>query len=149
VTRSRASAAKFASECRRLQLFSIPFADRLAAKIDITPDGCWEWTGYRYGNGYAAMGWLGRQRLLHRLAYEQLVEPIPHGLTLDHLCRVRHCVNPDHLEPVTQGENTRRAMRSHCKNGHEFTPDNTYVPADGKRYCRECRRQRVRASRGT
>jgi hypothetical protein len=66
---------------------------------------------------------------------------------IDHLCRVKACINPAHLEPVTSGENTRRAMREACVHGHRFTPDNTYVPADGKRYCRECRRRRVREQR--
>jgi hypothetical protein len=126
---------------------AIPFESRLRVGITISDSGCWLWTGYAYSNGYAAMSWQGKQQLLHRLAYEHYVGPIPDGLQLDHLCRVRSCVNPDHLEPVTAMENTRRAMRLSCVNGHPFTPDNTYIPTDGKRYCRECRRRRVREYR--
>ena len=85
--------------------------------------------------------------LVHRWAYEALVAPIPDGLTIDHLCRVRHCVNPAHLEVVTLAENIRRAphynsRKTHCKRGHEFTPTNAmvYVRKDGRtqRQCRQC-----------
>ena len=110
-------------------------------------DSCWEWGGYRHGNGYGAIWHEGKQVLVHRWSYEHFVGPIPDGLTIDHLCRNRACVNPAHMEPVTSRENTRRAMRTHCINGHEFTPENTYTPNDGKRYCRECRRQRNRTHR--
>jgi hypothetical protein len=82
----------------------------------------------------------------HRLFYEQLVGPIPDGLQLDHLCRVRHCVNPDHLEPVTQTANVLRGIgptavnagKTHCVHGHPFTPDNTYINKQGNRHCRAC-----------
>ncbi len=121
-----------------------PALDRFTTFVELADDGCWEWTGTRQTNGYGAFGVDGQTLRAHRWAYEHFVGPIPVGLQIDHLCRNRACVNPDHLEPVTSGENTRRAMRTHCVNGHEFTPDNTYVPADGKRYCRECRRRRVR-----
>ena len=122
----------------------IPFMDRLMEKVSKTDAGCWLWTGHCYGNGYAAMSWQGRQQLLHRLSYEQLVGPIPDGMEIDHLCRKRNCVNPEHLEPVSRRENVRRAMRLSCVNGHLFTPENTWIGNDGKRYCRECRRVRNR-----
>lgn len=141
---AKTAAALTASRARQKQLLSIPFDVRVREGVVISIDGCWEWQGYRYGNGYAAMSWQGTQQLLHRLAYEYFVGAIPPGMQLDHLCRIRHCVNPEHLEPITSRENTRRAMRTHCVNGHEFTPENTYTPADGKRYCRECRRRRVK-----
>lgn len=84
---------------------------------------------------------------VHRAAYEVLVGPVPEGLELDHLCRVRHCYNPSHLEPVTRLENMRRTMKNgpdHCPQGHEYTPENSYVHARGDRQCRACNRDRAR-----
>lgn len=77
--------------------------------------------------------------------YEAFVGPIPDGLQIDHLCRVRHCVNPAHLEPVTIAENVRRgaAAQTHCKYGHEYTPENTVIHHGG-RECRTCNRIRSR-----
>ena len=107
--------------------------------------GCWEWQRYVGPNGYGvAMG----QVLAHRHMYERLVGPIPDGLVLDHLCRVRHCVNPAHLEAVTQRENLLRGegvvgrnyRKTHCVNGHAFDDDNTIREADGSRRCVTCRR---------
>lgn len=105
------------------------------------PDGCWLWTGNLQANGYSSFYVNGRTVRAHRWAYEHFVGPISEGLQIDHLCRVRRCVNPTHLEPVTARENTRRAMRSRCVNGHPFTDENTYMHG-GKRYCRTCRRNR-------
>jgi hypothetical protein len=116
--------------------------------------GCVEWTGQAYPNGYGYIR-RGREqtaRMAHRAAYETFVGPIPEGLTLDHLCRNRICINPDHLEPVTRGENALRGgglaiamanyrARTHCVHGHEFTPENTYVhPVNRKRACKTCQR---------
>lgn len=67
---------------------------------------CWQWLGPRNRNGYARTSW--REPVVHRRLFELLIGPIPAGHVLDHLCRVRHCVNPLHLEPVTIGVNTRR-----------------------------------------
>lgn len=111
----------------------------------ITPDatGCWVWTGHVDRHGYGKFGKTGEPwntTLAHRLVYMLLAGPIPPGLQLDHLCRWPRCVNPDHLEPVTGGENTRRggrAIRTHCPSGHEYTPENTYTHK-GKRRCRTC-----------
>lgn len=112
--------------------------------------GCWLWTGALYFNGYGAFGIEGRKvRRAHRLAYEALRGPIPEGLHLDHKCRVRCCVNPDHLEPVTQAENNRRSAavagnskKTNCPRGHPYSPENTDVLRSGSRACLACRRLR-------
>lgn len=113
------------------------------------------WTAAQQGNGYGYYGVsAGKAKLSHRVAYESLVGPIPAGLTVDHLCRTRLCVNVEHMEIVTRGENCRRGggaaasaakkrAQTHCKHGHEFTPENTYT-LNGKRDCRECSRQLTR-----
>ncbi len=122
--------------------------ERIAAKILVAESGCWEWTGARTrqhrpgAGGYALYHADGKLQLLHRWTYQQFVAPIPDGMQIDHLCRVRNCVRPDHLEPVTAAENARRgsrAQRTHCKNGHEYTPENTQHQG-GARRCRECHR---------
>ena len=105
--------------------------DPLHRFLDMTDrdreDGCWHWTGHLQPNGYGSFRVSGRTFRAHRWAYEHYVGPIPEGLQIDHLCRNRACVNPSHLEPVTARENTRRAMRPQCVNGHPFTADNTYM----------------------
>lgn len=87
-----------------------PFIDRYFDKVEFT-DECWLWTAAKSGVGYGLIQ-EGRadQKLLyaHRFIYEFCVAPIPDGLVIDHLCRVRHCVNPEHLEVVTLEENSRR-----------------------------------------
>jgi hypothetical protein len=116
---------------------------------DYRPDlgPCWVWTGPLDSRGYGNMNIKGRGPIAHRHAYEFAVGPIPEGLEIDHLCRVRACVNPAHLEPVTSAENMRRAADAKfaargnvCINGHEYTPDNTYVNPRGGRQCRICMR---------
>jgi hypothetical protein len=86
---------------------------------------------------------------IHRYIYELFSGPIPVGLVLDHLCRVRHCVNPEHLEPVTIAENVRRGLKgrmvTHCPKGHEYTPENTYTY--NRRECRRCKIDRISVSR--
>lgn len=129
-------------------------AERFEAKyIPIPHCGCWAWTGFVKPNGYGQIG-LGKRGMgiahAHRVAYELYVGPIPTGMTLDHLCRVRCCVNPDHLEPVTNAENIRRGdsgkatgrqqrAKTHCLRGHEYTPENTIWDRRGNRCCRACR----------
>lgn len=125
----------------------IPPRDRFARYVQ-RGDECWEWTGARNAYGYGVFKLDGRVVMAHRFSYEAEVGLIPDGLQLDHLCRVRHCVNPAHLEPVTSRENLLRgstitaanAAKTHCKRGHEFTPENTYVDKKGRRDCRACRR---------
>ena len=95
----------------------------------------------------------GRKQLVHRVAFQLFIGPIPEGMQVDHLCGVRHCVNPAHLETVTPLVNTRRAERgnarkTHCDAGHEFTPENTRYRTDRPgRLCRSCDAERARQYR--
>lgn len=127
---------------------------RFWAKVDrADAAACWVWTGYRdrhgYGEFHKTVAPKQRKKIrAHRMAYELLVGPIPNDCELDHLCRNKACVNPSHLEPVTHAVNMRRYSESvtHCKYGHEYTPENTYLHPKGSRDCRACW-QRERAER--
>lgn len=132
--------------------------DRILRKVS-PGDGCWTWGGTILGDGYG-QAWLGRQyrhrqAYAHRIVYELLVGPIPEGLQLDHLCRVRSCVRPDHLEPVTCQVNILRgfnraalnARKVQCIRGHVMDDDNVYVAPSGGRRCRTCRRAERRRRR--
>lgn len=109
---------------------------------------CWLWTGSLLNGGYPDWSVQKRHVGAHRFAYALIIGPIPHGLELDHLCRVITCVNPEHLEPVTSAENLRRqgAAVTVCRNGHLYTSETTYIDPRGKRGCRVCRRQAVARS---
>jgi hypothetical protein len=131
--------------------------DRIMEKISPEPNsGCWLWKGAATSAGYGEIHVPGRGgRLAHRFLYEMLRGPIPDGLQLDHLCRVRCCVNPDHLEPVTCRDNLRRSPlvarmrgesqrnKTHCPAGHPYDATNTYWYRN-RRNCRECSRIRRR-----
>lgn len=121
-------------------------ARRLRSRSTIDPDtGCWTWIGAINHDGYGQMYLDGLTVRAHRVSYVQHLGPIPEGLEIDHLCRNRACINPFHLEPVLHAENIRRSSEAlgirqyatHCKWGHEFTAENTYL-VDGKRTCRPC-----------
>lgn len=126
---------------------------RFACKF-IEADGCWQWMGAQNGNGYGRLRVDGRAALAHRVAYEVLVGPIPEGLQTDHTCRNRGCVNPDHLEPVTQRENILRgeglpaqnAAKTTCPLGHPYQGENLYLSPRGDRQCRTCKRERRRSA---
>lgn len=138
--------------------------ERFWAKVDkngpvpeFRPDlgPCWVWTAYiTPSTGYGWWGYGGRDGIrttAHRFAYETEVGPVPDGWHVDHLCINRACANPVHLEAVPHGENLRRGyeargLKTHCKNGHEFSSENSYH--NGKqRICRTCRRDRLRQFR--
>lgn len=115
-------------------------------------DTCWLWTGAIQKPGYGRYSFEGRLWLAHRWAYETFVGPIPEGLTIDHLCGVKNCVRPDHLEAVTSRENTlrspntmasRHAAKTHCPRNHPYDEANTLV-SGGARYCRKCMADRKR-----
>ena len=124
--------------------------ERFWARVVKSPNPyeCWEWTGATNRDGYGILWNQGSSGYApaHRIAYELLVGTIPNDAVIDHLCRNRRCVNPDHLQPVSIGTNVLRgvgvtatnARKTHCKHGHEFTPENTYVDKQGGRQCKTC-----------
>lgn len=131
--------------------------ERMGSMIEVVPwSGCWLWTGYLTQKGYGQLTVDGRNHRAHRLSYELRHGPIAGDF--DHLCRVRCCVNPDHLEPVTSRTNTLRgvglaavnARKEFCERGHELDARNTHF-YNGYRVCRKCtvmRTQRYRKRHG-
>jgi hypothetical protein len=122
---------------------------------------CWLWTGTRTtgrASGYGGFSVGGRPMPAHRFSYQLHHGSIPDGLVIDHLCRTPSCVRPDHLEAVENRTNVidrgagpfaAKARATHCKNGHEWTPENTWIRMDsatGTRNCRACKRERMRRS---
>ena len=117
-------------------------------------DGCWHWTGSKSHNGYGKFTFKKKTITPHRAMYEMMVGSIPDGLQLDHLCRVRDCARPSHLEPVTNRENSlrgvaglvngaREASKTHCPSGHAYDAGNTWLDKErGARHCRTCNRNR-------
>ncbi|MER6351262.1 HNH endonuclease signature motif containing protein [Streptomyces sp. NPDC001634] len=127
---------------------------RFWSKVAIDPSGCLLWAAGQNSYGYGKFHWNGGNIPAHRFAYLALVGQIPAGLSLDHLCRVRHCVRPDHLEAVTPRENTLRGAnrvadqvkRTHCPKDHPYDEANTRIKS-GKRECRTCHNQARRDKR--
>lgn len=118
-------------------------------KITEDPDACWIWIGGLANSDYGRLVFNNKRYLAHRFVYEYLIgKEIPKGLVSDHLCRNRKCVNPYHLEFVTQKENVNRGLtgkinhhnkvKTHCKYGHPFDEKNTYIYKNGGRHCRKC-----------
>ena len=126
-------------------------------QIPKNPNECWNWVGGINNSGYGKMRFNYKHCLAHRFVYEYLIGEIPKGLTLDHLCRDRACVNPDHLEPVTLSENLNRGehscgnkVKTNCKYGHDFNPENTRIRITkngGSRICKECHKINERLRR--
>ena len=134
----------------------LPPRTRILSKVIIDPEtGCWNWQGARDRRGYGRVGANYKLWLAHRLSYTDFICDIPEGFSLDHLCRNPRCVNPMHLEPVTQQENAKRAgaagamnrygHKTSCKHGHEYTRDNTHIDTRGHRVCRIC--SKIKAAR--
>lgn len=153
--RSRGLCAVCYSRLRKsgeLPLLRRPTAEeRLFAAISESSSGCWLWEGARAGTGYGQFQADGQTRPAHRVVYEFFIGEIPEGLDLDHLCRVRRCVNPWHLDPVTRRINIIRGdapklqrTKTHCPHGHPYDAENTTFYR-GRRFCRACKRQRQRA----
>ena len=108
--------------------------------------GCWRWTGFHNSKGYGIARIDGRSEGAHRVAFKAVHGTIPDGLEIDHLCSVRDCVNPAHLEAVTHVVNIRRgakAMQTHCIAGHVYSDENTYRRRNGTRACRKCMNRRT------
>jgi hypothetical protein len=133
-------------------------SDKFWEKIAKRENGCWLWIGSLSNAGYgrfdggAAFRAAHKTRIAHRLAFMAIKGAIPEGLTLDHLCRNRACVNPDHLDPCPIGENVRRSPvwngnKTHCPAGHQYTNDNVKVSSRGERCCKTCRNQQARDSK--
>lgn len=141
----------------------LPPLVRLMAMVEVQPNGCWWFTGYLDENGYGRFR-NGRGTSAHIASYELHIGPVPDGLVLDHTCHDpntcklgkecphRKCCNPEHLDPVTVAENSRRggaglahSTKTHCPNGHEYTPENIFrrPQRPNERECRVCRRKRT------
>ncbi len=126
---------------------------RFWAKVDQNgPGGCWLWTASLDRLVYGRFRAEGNAISAHRFSYALLVGELVPGLDLDHLCGVRRCVNPSHLEQVTHAENVRRGntgianrSKTHCKRDHEFTPENTRLDKRGSRTCLTCQKARNQA----
>jgi len=132
--------------------------DRISKKF-LVGDGCWPWTGTISPDGYGMITfwdkngkWTGTTA--HRILYQLFVGSIPNGEEIDHICRVRHCVRPDHLRSVPPLQNrvgnykpnpniliSRTPPKSECKWGHSLITDNVYIRPDGHRECRICKRR--------
>lgn len=134
-----------------------PAEDRFWEKVNKT-SSCWLWTAFIYKSGYGQFISLSgfHSQLAHRFSYAMAYGPIKKGLQIDHICRVRHCVNPSHLEAVSQRENLLRGVgwaginsrKTKCPKGHPFSKVNTIVEKNGWRKCRECKNARRRKNHG-
>jgi hypothetical protein len=131
---------------------------RFRSKHKVSDAGCWPWSGFIESNGYGGFSYRGAKQYAHRVSYSLYRGKIKEGLVIDHLCRNRSCVNPGHLDLVTQRENILRGdclsvnrkrykNQTHCKNGHPLSGENLYVHLQrGTRSCRTCKNRRTEIS---
>jgi len=144
----------------RASLVSITNEEKFWGMVKKT-DSCWIWTGTQTKDGYGRFWQKAKKKLVHRISFESLKNIIPKGLEIDHLCRNRICVNPDHMECVTHAENMKRShpnnsQKTHCPQGHPYDEKNTKIVIGGNgnkwRHCRICgrieRRERRLKNRG-
>jgi hypothetical protein len=115
--------------------------ERFIDRVELLANGCWRWRGCLAKNGYGRFSvGRGKNVAAHRYAWLWLKGPIPEGLVIDHLCRNRDCVNPEHLEPVEQRENLHRGLqfdlKTHCKHGHEYVA----IKHGNNLWCRDCKK---------
>ena len=132
----------------RRATLGMSLSDKIMHYVYMIPEStCWHWSAAHNADGYSRLYDGTRMRLAHCVSYEQFIGPIPDGLELDHICRIRGCVNPKHLEAVTHQENRRRSPiplvgpntgKTHCNQGHAFDEGNTYRTPKGGRACRMC-----------
>lgn len=136
----------------------LPTDVRIHNNSVVDDNGCWIWKLRLDKDGYGQISVKNRKRGAHRVSYETFVGEVPEGLVIDHLCRVRACVNPEHLEAVTDEVNRERgewfiavnAAKTHCKNGHELSGDNLIIKINARnesgfqRQCRACRNKESR-----
>lgn len=121
--------------------------ERFFDKVEITTS-CWLWHGTVSRSGYGSFSIRNRDGRSHRFTYELFIGPLPSGLEIDHLCKVRNCVNPEHLEAVSHRENLLRgsgiaainSQKTACVHGHEYNDMSTYTNSLGERRCRICKR---------
>lgn len=132
------------------RLYGATVRERILHGSEVSPTGCWEWRRSKTADGYGVIKIGGRTRRAHVVSYEESNGPVPDGIQLDHLCRVRHCVNPDHLEPVSHLDNVRRGIvgdqgrRGTCKRGHSLAEFGERRVSRGRETtgCGQCRRDR-------
>jgi len=140
--------------CKNEQDYEKILRNRILRNIHVNPEtNCWEWTKSKFSStGYGRISVRVKSRCAHVISYKLFIGEIPKGLELDHLCRVRHCVNPAHLEPVTRKENMIRGKnpasqnyhKTACIRGHAFSKENLIIDSKGYRQCRTCRLQNAR-----
>lgn len=120
--------------------------ERFVSRHIVNEAGCWVWQGGLVKGGYAQLSINGSRQYAHRVAYEMYKGKIPDHLEIDHKCRVRNCVNPEHLEAVSHQENMKRStagkpnrVKTHCPAGHPYSGQNLYIqPSNNSRICRIC-----------
>jgi len=123
--------------------------DRFLNKVDKKENGCWMWTSSGSPNGYGKFHFNGKYQWAHRVSYMLFKGEIPEGMTIDHICMNKRCVNPDHLRVMTLAENilisngitAQHKRKTHCPKGHEYTPENTILKKQSNsigRWCRQC-----------